>query len=112
MNDNTKIAVAVTVFLVGVLGYYFLGPQGFLARTGSLVLGALLGGGVYYTTNQFGRFRQFVREARAEINRVVWPTRQETVQTTAIVIGMVLFVGVFLWIVDWIIFSAVRMVMG
>jgi preprotein translocase subunit SecE len=112
MSDKPKIVAAVTVFLVGVLGYYFLGPLGVPARIGSLAAGALLGAGLYYTTDQFTRFRQFVREARAEINRVVWPSRQETIQTTAVVIGMVLFVGVFLWVVDWIIFSAVRFVMG
>ncbi len=53
-----------------------------------------------------------MREARTELSRVVWPSRQETIQTTAVVIAMVLFVGVFLWVVDWIVFSAVRAVMG
>ena len=37
---------------------------------------------------------------RREIQRVVWPTRQETVQTTAIVLGAVLIVGLLLWLID------------
>ncbi|HKJ87006.1 MAG TPA: preprotein translocase subunit SecE [Gammaproteobacteria bacterium] len=53
-----------------------------------------------------------MREARVELNRVVWPTRQETLQTTGVVIAMVLFVGAFLWVVDWVVFTAVRYVMG
>ncbi len=112
MSDKPKIIAAVTVFAVGVLGYYFLEPQGSLARIGGLVAGPLLGAGIYATTDQFSQLRRFVREARTELSRVVWPSRQETIQTTAVVIAMVLFVGVFLWVVDWIVFSAVRAVMG
>ena len=112
MSDKAKIVAAVTVFAVGVLGYYLLGAQGGLAQVGSLFAGVLLGAGIYVTTAQFSQFRGFVRESRTELNRVVWPSRQETIQTTAVVIAMVLFVGVFLWVVDWIVFSAVRFVMG
>jgi preprotein translocase subunit SecE len=112
MSDKAKTSAAVTVFAVGVIAYYLLAARGYWVQMGSLVLGALLGAGIYATTAQFAQFRQFVRESRAELSRVVWPSRQETVQTTAVVIAMVLFVGAFLWVVDWIVFSAVRMVMG
>ena len=40
------------------------------------------------------------REARVEIRKVVWPTRQETTQTTLIVVGVVLLVGLMLWGMD------------
>lgn len=116
-DDRGKIIAAIAVFAAGVLGYYLVPVRGtgFQAsgiQIGSLVLGALLGAGIYATTDQFSRFRHFVRQARAELSRVVWPSRQETIQTTAVVILMVLFVGAFLWVVDWIVFSAVRLVMG
>ncbi|WP_373654419.1 preprotein translocase subunit SecE [Thiohalorhabdus methylotrophus] len=109
--------MAVAVFAAGVLGYYFLGGQvlagqGEWARYASILIGGVAGGGIYYTTEQFSQLRRFIREARVELSRVVWPSRQETLQTTAVVIGMVLFVGAFLWIVDWVVFSAVRYVMG
>jgi preprotein translocase subunit SecE len=112
MSDKAKISAAAAVFAVGVIGYYLLAAQGGLAQVASLVVGALLGAGIYISTAQFAQFRGFVRESRTELNRVVWPSRQETIQTTAVVIAMVLFVGVFLWVVDWIVFSAVRFVMG
>ncbi|HKJ70848.1 MAG TPA: preprotein translocase subunit SecE [Gammaproteobacteria bacterium] len=112
MSDKAKIFAAVTVFAVGVIAYYLLEARGYWVQLAGVVAGALAGAGIYATTAQFGQFRHFVREARAELSRVVWPSRQETVQTTAIVIGMVVVVGVFLWVVDWIVFSAVRFVMG
>ncbi len=112
MKDKLKIGVAVAVFTVGVIGYYFSIPLGGLGQIASLVLGVLLGAGIYITTAQFAQFRRFVRESRAELGKVVWPERQETLQNTAVVIAMVLFVGAFLWLVDWILFTTVRYIMG
>ena len=43
---------------------------------------------------------ELAREARVEIRKVVWPTRQETTQTTLIVVGVVLLVGLMLWGMD------------
>jgi len=41
-----------------------------------------------------------LKEARIEIRKVVWPTSQETGQTTLMVVGIVLLVGLILWILD------------
>jgi preprotein translocase subunit SecE len=112
MRDQQKITLAAAVFAVGVVGYYFLEAIGPAAQWAGLAAGALAGAGIYITSEQFKRFRVFVRDARIELNKVVWPSRQETVQTTAVVIAMVLFIAVFLWLVDWLIFSAVQTVMG
>ncbi len=111
-KDKAKISTAAILFALGVLGYYLLPLRSSGSQVGSLALGTVLGVGLYATTEQFARFREFIRKARAELSRVVWPSRQETIQTTTVVILMVLFVGAFLWIVDWVVFSAVRLVMG
>jgi preprotein translocase subunit SecE len=43
---------------------------------------------------------ELAKEARVEIRKVVWPTRQETSQTTLIVVVVVIFVGLILWGLD------------
>jgi preprotein translocase subunit SecE len=43
---------------------------------------------------------ELAKESRVEIRKVVWPTRQETVQTTFIVVAVVIFVALILWILD------------
>lgn len=43
---------------------------------------------------------QFGKEARGELRKVAWPTRQETVQTTLLIIGMVVLMAVILWGID------------
>ena len=47
-----------------------------------------------------GETWDLAKEARVEIRKVVWPTRQETTQTTLIVVVMVIFVGLILWALD------------
>ena len=47
------------------------------------------------------RATEFVREIRSELRRVVWPTRQEAINLTMIVIGVSVAVGVFLGLVDF-----------
>ena len=42
----------------------------------------------------------FAVDARTEVRKVVWPSRQDTVQTTLIVFAMVLFMGLVLWAFD------------
>jgi preprotein translocase subunit SecE len=42
----------------------------------------------------------FILSSRNEVRKMVWPTRQETMQTTLFVIATVLIVGVVMWILD------------
>ena len=44
---------------------------------------------------------EFVRETRAELRHVAWPTRAQVVQATTLVIGISLFVALFLALFDW-----------
>ena len=50
---------------------------------------------------QFGKTSwNFVKEARMEMRKVTWPTRQETVQTTMVVVAMVVVMALILWGID------------
>ncbi|WP_115301530.1 preprotein translocase subunit SecE [Legionella beliardensis] len=53
----------------------------------------------YFTTTGRQVFA-FVGEAKIELLKVVWPTRQETIQTTSIVMVMVAVTGFVLWAID------------
>jgi len=44
--------------------------------------------------------QKFIREVQVEAKKVVWPERKEAVQATLMVVIMVLFVSLFLWLVD------------
>ena len=44
--------------------------------------------------------REFLQETRVEMKKVTWPSRDDVVSTTGVVIATVFFFGVFLWLVD------------
>ena len=51
-------------------------------------------------------------DAKLEVRKVVWPTRQETIQTTLVVLVMVLIIGILLWLVDMLLLAIVRALTG
>ena len=55
---------------------------------------------------------EFLRQVRQEVSRVTWPTRKETVVTTAMVFAMVIAVALFFFVVDQAIALGVRYLLG
>ena len=47
--------------------------------------------------------RDFLHDVRVEMKQVTWPTREDVVATTGVVIATVFFFGVFLAAVDWLV---------
>ena len=54
--------------------------------------------------------QEFLHDVRVEMKQVTWPTRDDVVATTGVVIGTVFFFGVFLWLVDMGVQNAVQYV--
>lgn len=48
----------------------------------------------------WARIKRFFREMRSEMKKVVWPTRSQLLNNTAIVLICVLVVGIFIWAFD------------
>ena len=100
MTDKIKLAFAVALVAAGIWGYYLLGEQALVLRI-LAVLGGIAAAVVVAWTSAPGKeFVLFASEAVGEVKKVVWPTRKETVQTTAAVFAFVVVMAVFLWISD------------
>ena len=98
--DTAKLWAAIGLLAVGVFAFYWFGQVSVLYRALGLVAIALVAVGIGYTTGKGRRAWRFAQDARTELRRVVWPTRVETMQTTLIVLLIVLLVGIFLWLLD------------
>jgi len=98
--DKAKLGLALALVLGGVVAYYLLSKQGSAAQWGGLI--ALLVAAVaVFTTSETGRqFVAFCREAWRETQKVVWPTRKESLQMTGYVFAFVLIMAIFLWVTD------------
>jgi preprotein translocase subunit SecE len=71
-----------------------------LIRALIVVAGVIIAAGIALTSEGGKSVWQFALATRGEVRKVVWPTRRETIQSTLIVIVMVLVVGIYLWLLD------------
>ena len=55
---------------------------------------------------------EFVQQVRQELSRVTWPTRKETLVTTAMVFAMTFIAAVFFFVVDQMLSNGVRFLFG
>ena len=98
--DKVKLAIAILVVIAGVAGYYVLASQATWMRWLSVIASLALAGVVVAFSRYGSEFRRFVELARIELRKIVWPTRQETLQTTLVVFGFVIVAGIFFWLLD------------
>jgi len=71
-----------------------------VARIGVFLGGVVLAALIAWASEPGRRTLSFGHESYAEVKRVVWPTRKETVQMTGIVFAFVAVMALFLWLVD------------
>jgi preprotein translocase subunit SecE len=110
--DKVKLAVATLIVVAGVAGYYVLANQATWVRWLS-VIGSLVLAGVVMAFSRYGsEFRRFVELARIELRKIVWPTRQETLQTTLVVFLFVAVAGAFFWALDLVLAWATKFLTG
>jgi preprotein translocase subunit SecE len=95
------IALAVLLVIGGIAGYYLLDAHPDWQRWGAAGLGLVAGLAVFAASPVGRRAWQFALDSRVELRKVVWPSRQETLQTTLAVFMFVTAAGVFFWVVDW-----------
>lgn len=98
--DTVKWGLVSVLVAVGVYGNYYFSAESLLARVVGLLVLAVIAGFVALQTAKGAAFWTLVKDAKTEIRKVVWPTRQETVQTTLVVVAVVLIMGLILWGLD------------
>ncbi|MEM7709091.1 MAG: preprotein translocase subunit SecE [Pseudomonadota bacterium] len=111
--DPLKWIAALAIVAGGVYGFYALEAQ---VLTPVRVVGLLLTIGlalfVAALTTKGRSFLAFMREANIERQKVVWPTRNETLQTTLAVVVVVILVGLLIWLLDWVFGGLVSLLVG
>ena len=110
--DLLKWLVVVILVVVGVVGNQYYSAQPILYRVLALLAIAAVAAYVGLQTGKGKAFFVLAKEARAEIRKVVWPTRQETMQTTLIVVAVVLVMALLLWGLDSLLGWLVSLIVG
>ncbi|WP_017429460.1 preprotein translocase subunit SecE [Vreelandella jeotgali] len=111
-HDGLKWVAVVALLAVAVVANTWFADIGLLYRVLGVVVICAAAAAVALTTTKGRSLLTLARESRKEIQRVVWPTRAETVQTTAIVLVAVLVVSLLLWLIDTLLGWAMSGVIG
>jgi preprotein translocase subunit SecE len=112
MLDKIKLGLSILIIAVGISGFYLLAESPLVLRVGAFILSLVVAALVAWTSEPGKMFVTFAREAVVETRKVVWPTRKETMQSTGLVIAFVFVMAVFLWGVDSILASLIRLLLG
>ena len=110
--DTAKLAGAVLLLAVGIWAFYFFAGYSVLLRTLGLLVIAGGAAALALTSAQGRQLWRFALDSRMEVRKVVWPTRQETLQTTLIVMVMVFVIGLILWLFDTILRTIFNLLVG
>ncbi len=110
--DTVKLLAAVVLIVAAILGFYYFDDYSQLLRVLGLLLVIGVATFVAYQTVVGRNVWQFASDAKIEVRKVVWPSRQETVQTTLIVFVMVLIMGIVLWLFDMMLGAVLRALTG
>ncbi|MDD2050735.1 preprotein translocase subunit SecE [Pseudomonas putida] len=110
--DLLKWLAVVALVVVGVVGNLYYSASPILYRVLALLVLAAVAGFIALQTVKGKSFFALVKEARTEIRKVVWPTRQETMQTTLIVVAVVLVMALLLWGLDSLLGWLISLIVG
>lgn len=110
--DWIKWIVVAALMIAVIGGNFYFGDQSMLVRALAVVFVSLVAVGIALTTSRGKYINRLRKEAWVEVRKVVWPTRQETTQTSLVVIGVVLVVALILWGVDSLLGLVVSRIIG
>jgi preprotein translocase subunit SecE len=109
--DKLKLGLALVLVVASLGGFYGLGAQGALIQWAVLLVGLAVAVAVFLVSMHGRQLIGFGRDAWREVQKVVWPTRKESIQMTAYVFAFVLIMALFLWFIDktleWVLYDLI-----
>src|SRR5690349_14258187 len=112
MVDKLKLAGAFLCVVIGVWAYYHFSETALVLRILMVVAGLGAAAAVGWFTEPGKQFFGFAHDSVEEGKRVAWPTTKEALQTTGVVVGLVVIMAIFLALVDGTLAWLMKFVMG
>jgi preprotein translocase subunit SecE len=110
--DLIKLLLAVGLIVAGVGAYYYFPDASVALRAVGVVVSIALAIAVFLSTVRGQELWTFIQSSRVELRKVVWPTKNETVQTAIAVIIFTIVMAIFFWVLDKFLFWATRLLTG
>lgn len=120
-GDIVKYVVAALLVLAGLFFWFWFSAPERAAQLGGwssqlrglvVIIGLIAGGAVFMLSGKGRDTREFLSESRFELRKVVWPTRQEAIRTTWVVIVVVIILSLLLGGFDFVISRLTQWFLG
>ncbi len=111
-KDTLLWGLVFIILIAAVVGNYLYSDLAVVIRAAGVVVAAGVAGALAYQTQKGKSSFAFAKESRLEMRKVVWPSRQEAIQTTLIVLAVTALVGLFLFLLDGLLVWLVNLVTG
>ncbi|AIN47414.1 preprotein translocase subunit SecE [Candidatus Palibaumannia cicadellinicola] len=110
IQEIVKWFIVILLLIIAIVGNYFYRDLSLILRIVAIFFIITITGIVALMTEQGKLMIMFVREARIEVRKVIWPTRQETFYTTLIVAIVTTLMSLILWGLDSFLVSMVSFI--
>jgi len=111
-KDTLLLVLSLVAILGGIVAFYWFDELALALRVAMVLVGVAAGLGLAWVSSYGRDFGQFAVASRVELRKVVWPEREETVQTTIIVFIFAFVMGLFFWGLDWVLTWMTRLMSG
>ena len=111
-SEILKLMTSLAILLGSIYVFYVYSDLSVLIRALLIIFSAVIATLIFFTTNRGSIFWSFLQGSRVEMRKVVWPTKEETLQTALTVFIFVLILGIFFWLLDFLLLALTTFIRG
>ena len=100
-SEILKLMASLAILVGSIYVFYSYSDLSVLIRALLIIFSVIVATLIFFTTQRGNIFWGFLQGSRVEMRKVVWPTKQETLQTALTVFIFVLIIGIFFWMLDF-----------
>ena len=98
--DTMLLLVSVVILVGSIVAYYYYANESVLLRSIGVLVAFIVALWIAFQSAQGKTLWAFIQGSRVELRKVVWPTREEAIQTTIIVLVFAAIMGTFFFLLD------------
>ena len=110
--DTVLLLLSVVILVGSIFAYYYYANESVLFRSIGVLVAFIAAIWIALQSAQGRTLWAFIQGSRVELRKVVWPTREETLQTSLIVLVFTAIMGVFFWGLDSLLLLFTRFITG
>ena len=98
--DIAKLVLAGAIAVAGFVGFYYFADAMKIVRVLGVLVALVAAGALVAITAPGRALVEFLRKSHLELRKVVWPTRDETIRSTGVIIVVVIIISIILGLID------------